>query len=301
MANYVAAKARIFGTRGLLVLNRDDAAVMRMLPPPVRARLQRPQVRAHLTFGAGLPQRPGDYGIERINGMGWLVRALEADETLKRKRGAAAEAPEIHLQRLMPADALRIRGEHNALNALAALALAGAAGCPLGPMLYGLRDYRGEPHRVESIAILDEVEYFDDSKGTNVGATVAALGGLGAERRLVVILGGEGKGQDFAPLAEPVRRFARAVVLIGRDAPAIEAALSSIGVALIHAASMHDAVRLAAGRARPGDAVLLSPACASFDMFRDYAHRAAVFIEAVEALQDRETPSLADHMQEYHP
>jgi UDP-N-acetylmuramoylalanine--D-glutamate ligase len=258
-------------------------------------------VRAHLTFGAGLPQRPGDYGIERINGMGWLVRALEADETLKRKRGAAAEAPEIHLQRLMPADALRIRGEHNALNALAALALAGAAGCPLGPMLYGLRDYRGEPHRVESIAILDEVEYFDDRKGTNVGATVAALGGLGAERRLVVILGGEGKGQDFAPLAEPVRRFARAVVLIGRDAPAIEAALSSIGVALIHAASMHDAVRLAAGRARPGDAVLLSPACASFDMFRDYAHRAAVFIEAVEALQDRETPSLADHMQEYHP
>ncbi|RZL58194.1 MAG: UDP-N-acetylmuramoyl-L-alanine--D-glutamate ligase [Variovorax sp.] len=301
MTNYVAAKARIFGTRGLLVLNRDDAAVMRMLPPPVRARLQRPQVRAHLTFGAGLPQRPGDYGIERINGMGWLVRALEADETLKRKRGAAAEAPEIHLQRLMPADALRIRGEHNALNALAALALAGAAGCPLGPMLYGLREYRGEPHRVESIAILDEVEYFDDSKGTNVGATVAALGGLGAERRLVVILGGEGKGQDFAPLAEPVRRFARAVVLIGRDAPAIEAALSSIGVALIHAASMHDAVRLAAGRAQPGDAVLLSPACASFDMFRDYAHRAAVFIEAVEALQDRETPSLADHMQEYHP
>ena len=243
MPNYVAAKARIFGAKGLLVLNRDDAAVMRMLPPPVRARLQRPVVRAHLTFGAGMPLRPGDFGIERINGMAWLVRALEADETLKRKRGAAAEAPEIHLQRLMPADALRIRGQHNALNALAALALASAAGCQLGPMLYGLREYRGEPHRVESIAIFDEVEYFDDSKGTNVGATVAALGGLGVERRLVVILGGEGKGQDFEPLAAPVRQFARAVVLIGRDAPLIAAALSSTGVPMLHAASLEEAVQ----------------------------------------------------------
>ncbi|MGI4779626.1 MAG: UDP-N-acetylmuramoyl-L-alanine--D-glutamate ligase [Janthinobacterium lividum] len=301
MANYVAAKARIFGSKGLLVLNRDDAAVMRMPPPPVRARLQRPRVRVHLTFGADMPQGPGDFGIERINGMGWLVRALEADETLKRKRGAAAEAPEIHLQRLMPADALRIRGQHNALNALAALALASAAGCQLGPMLYGLREYRGEPHRVESIAILDEVEYFDDSKGTNVGATVAALGGLGVERRLVVILGGEGKGQDFAPLAEPVRRFARAVVLIGRDAPAIGAALSSTGVPLLHAASLQEAVRLAADHAAPSDAVLLSPACASFDMFRDYAHRAAVFGEAVETLRDREMPSHADSVQEPRP
>ena len=286
MPSYVAAKARIFGAKGLLVLNRDDAAVMQMLPPPVRARLQRPVVRAHLTFGAGMPLRPGDFGIERINGMGWLVRALEADETLKRKRGSAAEAPEIHLQRLMPADALRIRGQHNALNALAALALASAAGCQLGPMLYGLREYRGEPHRVESIAIFDEVEYFDDSKGTNVGATVAALGGLGVEHRLVVILGGEGKGQDFEPLAAPVRQYARAVVLIGRDAPLIESALSSCGVPLLHAASMEEAVHLATTQAESGDAVLLSPACASFDMFRDYAHRAAVFGEAVQALQE---------------
>ncbi|MGJ7582471.1 UDP-N-acetylmuramoyl-L-alanine--D-glutamate ligase [Variovorax sp. RHLX14] len=285
MASYIAVKARIFGAKGLLVLNRDDAAVMQMLPPPVRARLQRPVVRAHITFGAGMPLRPGDFGIERINGMGWLVRALEADETLKRKRGAAAEAPEIHLQRLMPADALRIRGQHNALNALAALALATAAGCQLGPMLYGLREYRGEPHRVESIAIFDEVEYFDDSKGTNVGATVAALGGLGIERRLVVILGGEGKGQDFEPLAAPVRQYARAVVLIGRDAPLIEAALSSAGVPLLHAASMEEAVHVAATHAESGDAVLLSPACASFDMFKDYAHRAAVFCDAVQTLQ----------------
>ncbi len=135
----------------------------------------------------------------------------------------------------MPADALRIRGRHNATNALAALALASAAGCPLAPMLYGLREYRGEPHRVEPVALVDGVEYFDDSKGTNVGATVAALTGLGADRRIVLILGGEGKGQDFSPLATPVARYARAVVLIGRDAPQIRSALSDTGVALIDA------------------------------------------------------------------
>ena len=286
MAAYSAAKQRIFGARGLMILNRDDAGVMAMLPPPVRVKLQRPQVRTHITFGAGLPLRPSDFGIERVNGMTWLVRALEADETIKRKRGAAAQEEDIILQRLMPADALRIRGQHNALNALAALALASAAGCPLGPMLYGLREYQGEPHRVESVAILDQVEYFDDSKGTNVGATVAALGGLGAERRVVAILGGDGKGQDFTPLAAPVRQFARAVVLIGRDAPVIEAALADTGVTIVHAESMEQAVQLAARRAHPGDAVLLSPACASFDMFRDYGHRAAVFCEAVQALPE---------------
>ena len=285
MVAYAAAKARVFGTRGLMILNRDDAAVMAMLPPPVRAKLQRPQVRAHATFGGTMPLRPGDYGIEQINGMGWLVRALEADETQKRKRGAAIEE-EIFMQRLMPANALRIRGQHNALNALAALALATAAGCQLAPMLYGLREYRGEPHRVESIATVDEVEYFDDSKGTNVGATVAALNGLGAERKLVVILGGEGKGQDFSSLAEPVRKFARAVVLIGRDASLIAEALASTNVPLIQATSMLEAVQLAARSARPSDAVLLSPACASFDMFRDYGHRAAAFCDAVQAVAD---------------
>ena len=285
MVAYAAAKARVFGTRGLMILNRDDAAVMAMLPPPVRAKLQRPQVRAHATFGGTMPLRPGDYGIEQINGMGWLVRALEADETQKRKRGAAIEE-EIFMQRLMPANALRIRGQHNALNALAALALATAAGCQLAPMLYGLREYRGEPHRVESIATVDEVEYFDDSKGTNVGATVAALNGLGAERKLVVILGGEGKGQDFSSLAEPVRKFARAVVLIGRDASLIAEALTSTNVPLIQATSMLEAVQLAARSARPSDAVLLSPACASFDMFRDYGHRAAAFCDAVQAVAD---------------
>lgn len=285
MAAYAAAKARIFGTRGAMVLNREDDAVMAMRPAPVK--LAKGQVaRSVVTFGAAMPLRPGDYGLERLNGMAWLVRALEADETQKRKRGAAIEEEEIHIQRLMPADALRIRGRHNALNALAALALATAAGCQLAPMLYGLREYRGEPHRVEPVSIVGDVEYFDDSKGTNVGATVAALVGLGEERRVVVILGGEGKGQDFGPLAAPVRQYARAVVLIGRDAPLIEAALAATGIPLLAAASLPEAVTVAAGRAHPGDAVLLSPACASFDMFKDYAHRAEVFCEAVQALAD---------------
>lgn len=280
---YAQAKARVFGERSLMVLNRDDATVMAMLPAPQRVKLQKPQVRAHVTFGAGMPQRPGDFGIEVVNGMAWLVRALEADETRKRRKD---EAEELHIQRLMPADALRIRGRHNATNALAALALASAAGCAIGPMLYGLREYLGEPHRVESVALVREVEYFDDSKGTNVGATVAALQGLGADRRLVVILGGDGKGQDFSPLAEPVSRFARAVVLIGRDGPQIAAALQDSGVRCDRCATLPEAVRLAAELAQPGDAVLMSPACASLDMFDNYAHRARVFCDTVQLLAE---------------
>ena len=226
MDAYAAAKAKIFGQQGLLVLNRDDSLVMAMRPAPVRARLQRPVERDMVTFGGGMPQRPGDYGIEVVNGMAWLVRAMEADETRRRRKDGEES---LHIQRLMPADALRIRGRHNAVNALAALALAGAAGCGLASMLYGLREYRGEPHRVESIGMVHDVEYFDDSKGTNVGATVAALSGLGADRKVVVILGGEGKGQDFTPLAQPLNRFSRAAVLIGRDAPLIRAALADTG------------------------------------------------------------------------
>ncbi|MGZ5270368.1 MAG: UDP-N-acetylmuramoyl-L-alanine--D-glutamate ligase [Ramlibacter sp.] len=283
MDAYAAAKARIFGSKALMVLNREDPLVMRMLPPPVRLKGGKFEQRDFLTFGADMPQRPGDFGIEVVNGMAWLVRALEADETQKRRRN---EEQELHIQRLMPADALRIRGRHNAVNALAALALAAAAGAQVAPMLYGLREYRGEPHRVEPVGIVNEVEFFDDSKGTNVGATVAALAGLGAERKLLVILGGEGKGQDFAPLAEPVARFARGVVLIGRDAPLIRAALEGTGVPLVEAASMDEAVRAAAQRAQAGDAVLMSPACASFDMFRNYGHRAEVFRAAVRSLAD---------------
>ncbi|MEY4439424.1 MAG: UDP-N-acetylmuramoylalanine--D-glutamate ligase [Pseudomonadota bacterium] len=292
MEGYAAAKAHIFGKRGVMVLNREDAGVMAMLDSapvevaeavakPSRAKTPKVQVRSHLTFGGDLPQRPGDYGIETVNGMTWLVRALEADETRKRKKD---DEEEIHIQRLMPADALRIRGRHNALNALAALALAGNAGGDLAPMLFGLREYQGEPHRVEPVTVLNGVEYFDDSKGTNVGATVAALHGLGVDRRLVVILGGDGKGQDFAPLSEPVARYARAVVLIGRDAPALREVLQHSGVTLLDAATLEDAVKLCSEQAHSGDAVLLSPACASMDMFRNYAHRAEVFVNAVNHL-----------------
>ncbi|WP_027994295.1 UDP-N-acetylmuramoyl-L-alanine--D-glutamate ligase [Simplicispira psychrophila] len=282
---YAGAKARIFGSAALMVLNREDPGVMAMLPEPVRVKLQKPQWRAYTTFGADLPQRPGDFGIETLNGMAWLVRAQPADGTPQRRtRGLDAEVEPLHLQRLMPADALRIRGRHNATNALAALALAHAAGGALGPMLYGLREYHGEPHRVQSIGRLNGIEYFDDSKGTNVGATVAALAGLGAERRVVVILGGDGKGQDFSPLALPVARYARAVLLIGRDAPLIRHALEDAGVPLLAAIDMAHAVQVAAQRAHPGDAVLLSPACASFDMFNGYEHRAQVFGAAVQAL-----------------
>ena len=287
MQVYAQAKTSVFGTHGLMVLNREDAAVMAMAPTADEVKKKQKTARNTLTFGGDTPLRPGDFGIEVVNGMAWLVRAHEADETRRvKKRGSVAEEEEIHIQRLMPADALRIRGRHNAVNALAALALSSSAGCALGPVLYALRDYRGEPHRVEPVAVVNDVEYFDDSKGTNVGATVAALKGLGADRRVVVILGGEGKGQDFSPLAEPVRQYARAVVLIGRDAPLIREALASTGVSLMGADSMAQAVQLASERANPGDAVLMSPACASFDMFKNYEHRAEVFKQAVQAVAE---------------
>jgi UDP-N-acetylmuramoylalanine--D-glutamate ligase len=285
MENYAAAKARIFGTRACRVLNRDDALVRAMVPALAAQAKGKVRVRQpYCTFGADMPQRPGDFGIEEVNGMAWLVRALDADIT-RRKRNELPE--DIHIQRLLPADALRIRGRHNATNALAALALAGLAGCPLAPMLYGLREYRGEPHRVESVAMINGVEYFDDSKGTNVGATVAALQGLGLERKLVVILGGDGKGQDFSPLAAPVARFVRAVVLIGRDAPLIRNALAATGVSMTDSANLPDAVVVAGGLAHEGDAVLMSPACASLDMFDNYLHRAEVFVDSVGSLAEQ--------------
>ncbi|WP_180682769.1 UDP-N-acetylmuramoyl-L-alanine--D-glutamate ligase [Tepidicella baoligensis] len=295
MAAYAEAKRRIFGRTGLMVLNRDDPMVMGWQPQPVTVR-EGPRTRTEpgrpcVTFGTECPRRAGDWGLEVVNGMTWLVRALPVDDT-RRKGRHAGEEEATYLQRLMPAEALRIRGRHNASNALAALALATAAGVPLAPMLHGLRDYRGEPHRVEPVGIVGEVEYIDDSKGTNVGATLAALNGLGAERKLVVILGGDGKGQDFEPLAAAVARHARAVALIGRDAPALRAVLAPTGVPLSDWASLPEAVRWCARQARPGDAVLLSPACASLDMFRDYAHRAAVFVETVRELQHEEgTPA----------
>ena len=306
MAAYGQAKARIYGPAGartVAVVNRDDPQVEAMAaalagataaaPAKAARAAPRPQPREVVRFGLGAPQAPGDFGLVVEGGMAWLVRALPDEEPAVRRRrgGGAGEAAEIHLQRLMPADALRLRGRHNAANALAALALATAIGCPLAPMLHGLREYRGEPHRVEPVGAVGAVEAFDDSKGTNVGATVAALDGLGADKapaRLVVILGGDGKGQDFAPLAAPVARHARAVALIGRDAPAIEAALqadpAAAQVPRVCHATLEEAVAWCFAQARDGDAVLLSPACASLDMFRNYGHRAEVFVAAVRAL-----------------
>ena len=287
MAAYTAAKARVFGKQAVMVINRDDPTVERLVPEPipVKGRNAKPVTRDVLRFGLGAPQRPGDYGVVESNGMAWLVRALEVDPTLKRAKRGAVEEDELHIQHLMPADALRVRGRHNAANALAALALATAIGCSLAPMLHGLRDYHGEPHRVQPIATVGGVDAFDDSKGTNVGATVAALKGLGADKapgRLVVILGGDGKGQDFAPLLEPVRQFARAVATLGRDAEAIESALAGAGVPTQRHTTLEAATRWCFEQARPGDAVLLSPACASLDMFRNYGHRAQVFIDEVQ-------------------
>ena len=297
MAAYAAAKARVFGERTHRVINRDDPRVAAMLPAAVvavavaakggRAKKAPAQGAKVSSFGLGAPQRPGDFGLVVEGGMAWLVRAREVDETLKRRKD---EVEEIHLQRLMPADALRVRGRHNAANALAALALTTAIGCPLNALLHGLREYHGEPHRVEFIATVGGVSAYDDSKGTNVGATVAALLGLGADlapARLAVILGGDGKGQDFSPLASAVARHARAVALIGRDAAAIDAVLAGHPAAAAlprqHHQSLPAAVDWCFAQARAGDAVLLSPACASLDMFRNYGHRAEVFIDAVRA------------------
>ena len=299
MAAYTAAKARVFGQHAWMVINRDDERVEALVPAPVVVKgkvklTDRPIVR----YGLDAPHNAGDFGLVTENGMAWLVRALPADDTFKLKKGEAAE---IHLQRLMPADALRVRGRHNAANALAALALASAIGCNLAPMLHGLREYAGEPHRLQPVGRVGDVQAYDDSKGTNVGATVAALDGLGADiapARLVVILGGDGKGQDFSPLAAPLARHARAVATIGRDAAAIEAAIegaieAAIAGAIDQAreslpvqrhATLQAAVAWCFAQAQAGDAVLLSPACASLDMFSNYAHRAEVFVQAVQAL-----------------
>lgn len=296
MAAYAEAKARIHGKTGVMVINRDEPLAEAMVPPPeviksgVRGRPAKVVHRNVVRFGLDAPRAPGDFGLVVESGMAWLVRAREADPTLKLAKG---EQHEIVLQRLMPADALRIRGRHNASNALAALALATAVGCPLAPMLHGLREYRGEPHRVEHVLTLRGVDAIDDSKGTNVGATVAALLGLGADLspgKLCLILGGDGKGQDFAPLREPVSRFARAVALIGRDAEAIGAVLQGVktpsddDILIQGFDTLEDATRWAWEQGRQGDAVLLSPACASLDMFRNYAHRAEVFVQTLQAM-----------------
>jgi UDP-N-acetylmuramoylalanine--D-glutamate ligase len=274
MAAYGADKARIFGADTIRVLNRDDARVMHMAAGET------------VTFGTDAPKEAGSFGLVSERGVLWLALSAAGEESeKKRKKNEPVEEVETVLTRLMPADALRIRGLHNASNALAALALCRAIGLPLAPLLHGLREYGGEPHRVELVASIDSVDFYDDSKGTNVGATVAALQGLGkaftGEQQILLIAGGDGKGQDFLPLAEPISRYVRAVLLIGRDAPALRAAIAPSGVPVFDIDTLEEATRRAGGLAKAGDAVLLSPACASLDMFTNYAHRAQVFVDAV--------------------
>ena len=288
MQAYAIAKAKIFGDSTVCILNRDDPLVISLLSEEQKVE------KSIVTFGSNRPDEQGAFGIEhdlRAGGIDWLVWA-EVDEDVepkpkRRRKSAAVEEEEpLRLKRLIPADALRIRGRHNALNALAALALARAANLPMNVLLHGLRDYHGEPHRVQSIAIVKDVEYVDDSKGTNVGATVAALNGLGSNesgKRIWLIAGGEGKGQDFSPLREPALRFVKGIFLIGKDGPAIGEVLGS-GIQSTNCGDLKSAVQAAASQAISGDLVLLSPACASLDQFRDYIERAQVFAAEVEEL-----------------
>lgn len=279
MDAYAEAKARIFGANTVRVLNRNDARSLKMQ-----------NVLAHcVSFGTDLPTDADSLGLSTENGMQWLMLAVSAEEGEKKKRGKAAVEVELFINRLMPTDALKIRGQHNATNVLAALALCRAIGLSLAPLLHAARQYQGEPHRVELIASVGGVDYVDDSKGTNVGATVAAIEGHGnvddSDRAsLILIAGGDGKGQDFATLAPAVKRHVRAVMLIGLDGQAIREALSDTGVTLTDCWTLEQAVQRAAEAAIEGDTVLLSPACASFDMFKDYAHRAQVFADAVHEL-----------------
>ncbi len=252
LAAYVAAKARVFQGAGIQVLNREDAHSMSMRLPGRRV----------VTFGLDTP----------------------SDEDLGMCDDELCHGDDM----LMPITALPVTGLHNVMNALAALALTRAIGCPDDASLRGLIHFQGLPHRVEKVAVVNSVTYYDDSKGTNVGATEAALYGMGAQK-VVVILGGEGKDQDFSPLKAAVEANARSVILIGRDAPLIREALRGGTVPMETVASLNEAVELAHRQALPGDAVLLSPACASFDMFRNYVHRAEVFIAAVQQLSLAET------------
>ncbi len=250
MAEYAAAKARIFSRCDTAVINLDDPLVAAM--PHKAARV----------LGFSLRDAPGaDYTVAvRDGGKPWLLRRGEP---------------------VMAVESMRLTGLHNAANALAALALGEAIGLPLPAMLEELRSFPGLPHRSQWVADVRGVSYVDDSKGTNVGATLAAVAGMAGP--LIVIAGGDGKSQDFAPLRAAFRGKVRYVVLIGRDAPAIEQALDKV-CPIQRSTTMPEAVRAAAKVARPGDTVLLSPACASLDMFRNYAHRGEVFSSAVREL-----------------
>ena len=259
LEDYAAAKARIFAGNGVQVLNLDDAAVMAMALPG----------RAISTFSIGMDTS----AAQTAEPAAQLVFGL----TQRKDRLWLAEGEEA----LLPVDKLPIAGLHNAANALAALALCRAIGLPYDGLVPALKTFQGLPHRVQRVTEIAGRTFYDDSKGTNVGATAAAL--LGFDVPVVLIAGGDGKGQDFSPLQNAVKQ-ARAVVLIGRDATLIETAIGD-ACPLHHAASMPEAVSKAFALSQPGDAVLLSPACASWDMFRNYAHRAEVFIAAVHTLE----------------
>jgi UDP-N-acetylmuramoylalanine--D-glutamate ligase len=250
MDEYAAAKKRIFKHAQHQVLNREDVASMVMVDAS----------KSFATFGLDLAPTESDFGI--VNG-----------------KLAEGNAP------LMALNEMPVAGLHNAANALAAFALCRAIGCEAAPLAKGLRHFTGLPHRLENVGVINGVTFYDDSKGTNVGSTVAALNGMTVP--VILIAGGEGKEQDFSPLAEPIRKHAKAVVLIGKDARSIESAITSARVATTHASSMSNAVENAYSRASSGDAVLLSPACASFDMFKNYKHRGEVFAECVQALKTK--------------
>jgi len=255
LADYAAAKQRILSGARTAVLNLDDPQVRAMAGVAAR----------DIGFSLGPPGKGSDFGVVEYDGAPWIARGDE---------------------RLLPANEVLIKGRHNLANALAALAMGQVCGLPEAAMLEALRTFPGLPHRTALVANKGGIDWYDDSKGTNPGATVAALSGLidpAGSRRAVLIAGGDGKGADFAPLAPAVTRTTRAVVLIGRDAPLIERVLAG-QVEILHAKDMSDAVRRALAAARPDDCVLLSPSCASFDMFKDYAHRGRVFAAAVEAL-----------------
>ena len=249
LASYAAAKARIFARCDTAVINLDDPLVVAM--PRTARRTLSFSLRAAIGADYALAQHGGDW---------WLMRAGSA---------------------LLPLAALRIKGLHNAANALAALALGEALALPQAVMLAELGTFAGLPHRAQWVAEVNGVGYVDDSKGTNVGATLAAVAGM--QGPLVMIAGGDGKNQDFAPLAAAFRGKVRHAVLIGRDAPAIARVLNGV-CTLETCATLQDAVQAAARVACPGDTVLLSPACASFDMFTDYRQRGAVFARAVQEL-----------------
>jgi UDP-N-acetylmuramoylalanine--D-glutamate ligase len=250
ITDYARAKSRIFAHAATVVLNADDPLVADMRGTAANGRRV-------VTFST--QRADADYGLLR-----------SGDRTLLRRRGEGV----LDLARM------KITGLHNAANALAALALGDAAGLPLAAMLSALEAFPGLPHRSQWIAEVAGVRYIDDSKGTNVGATIAAVDGLPGP--LVMIAGGVGKGQDFAPLAAAFRHKVRQVILIGQDAPALEQVLRGV-CGTSRAASMEEAVAAAADAAQPGDTVLLSPACASFDMFRDYGQRGDAFAAAVRA------------------